>query len=444
MSGIIDRRTNPVNAVELPFGYSCAFTGAYFAGLVMKGCGVVTHCSPGCNFALYVSGAGASAKFSRQVSQVSTMISEKDVIFGAEELLYNTLVNFAQVRPSDFQLLIAGCAPAVTGDDIKEAGERAYKKTKIPVVSVNAGGFAGNTVDGYNRALCAMAEHPALEGKAVRKNTVNLVGVIPVHDLFWKGNIDEMARILRRVGVEVNSVFVGDGTCFDDIKHLPSAQLNVVLSDSVGVDAVTVLRERFATPFIVCDEGYPVGTSATSGFLLKVCGELGISEKTVRAVVDDEEKKFHSAISDYEGAVNDVVSRHRYFLFSDSYYGLGLFSFLTGEMGMIPAAVSVSSSTPSTLETLKTLCGRFNVDPFLAIDPDNADLERIAGETNPSIIIGRGEDFHLARRYKIPLVGISPTHLHRINSCASPMLGYRGGLAVIDEIFRETVRFQSN
>lgn len=440
MSGIIDRRKNPLNAVELPFGYSCAFTGAFFAGIAMKGCGVVTHCSPGCNFALYVSGTGASAKFSRQVPQVSTMISEKDVIFGAEELLYNTLVNFAQVRPSDFQLLIAGCSPGVTGDDIKEAGERAYRKTKIPVVAVNAGGFAGNTVDGYNRALCAMAEHPALEEKAVKKNSVNLIGVIPVHDLFWKGNIDETARILGRAGVEVNSVFVGDGARFDDIKNLPSAELNVVVSDSVGFDAVTVLRERFGTPFTVCGEGYPAGTSAVSGFLTKVCDKLGISEKTVRSVIDDEEKKFYSSISDYEGAVNDIISRHRYFLFSDSYYALGLFAFLTGELGMIPSAVAVSSSTPSTLETLEILCERFNVSPFLAIDPDNADLEKIAEETNPTIMIGRGEDFHLTRRYNIPLVGISPTHLHRINSCAIPMIGYKGGLAVIDEIFRETVR----
>ncbi len=440
MSGIIDRRSNPLDAVELPFGYSCAFTGAFLAGLVMKGCGIVTHCSPGCNFSLYISGAGASGRFSRNVPLASTMISEKEVILGGEEALYKTLVQFFEKRPSDFQMLIGGCSPSVTGDDIKAAGERAYKKTNTPVICVNAGGFSGNTVDGYNRALCAIAAHKIAQKKEVKEKTVNLLGVIPVHDLFWKGNLAEIARVLKSAGIGINSYFVGDGMTLNDIGNLSSAALNVVVSDSVGEESAKILNERFGTPYLVCDEGYPVGRNATSKLLSRVCEGLGIGERKIRRTIAFEEDAFGKAVSDYEGAVNEMVSKHRYFLFSDSFYTLGIFKYLTGELGMIPAAVAVTSSTSSTLDTLKSLCARFNVDPFIAIDPDNNDLDEIARETNPTVMIGRGEDFHLARRHNIPLVGISPTHLNRINTSSMPITGYRGALALIDEIYKEISR----
>ncbi|RMF98048.1 MAG: hypothetical protein D6734_00860 [Candidatus Schekmanbacteria bacterium] len=440
MAKIIDRRKNPLNAVELPLPYSCAFTGAYYAGLVMENCGIVTHCSPGCNFSLYISGTGASARFSRNHNLVSTMLNEKNVIMGGDEILYKTLVEFAEKKPSDFQLLIAGCAPSITGDDIKESAERAFKKTGIPVVAVNAGGFKGTTIDGYNYALNAFAESRFLDMKEKEEKTVNLLGIIPVHDIFWKGNIEEINRLLQKIGIRVNITFIGDRLRFQDFINMTSAKMNVIVSDSIGYEAAQILQRRFDMEYVSSLEGYPIGTVATKKFLRSVAEKMGVNSRIVDSVVEEEEKQFRMALSDYEGAVKDVISRHRYFLFADSYYALGIFNFLTGEMGMTPAGIGVSSSTDSTFEILRSMCERFNVDPFIAIDPDNADLKNIAEQSNPTFLIGRGEDFHLANLLGIPFLGIAPTHIHRINTSSMPLIGYRGALHLIDEMFREIAR----
>jgi len=439
MRRIIDRRTNRQALSELPYGYSCSFCGAFLAGAVMKGCGIITHCSPGCNFSLNITQLGASGRFSKPVNFASTLLTEKDVIFGGGGSLYDSLLRFADNFDIDFEMVIAGCSAETIGDNISEVSSRAFGKTGKPVLTVNAGGYKGNTVDGYNMALKSIAEQLITDGMPRVDKSVNLIGIIPVHDLFWRGNINEMTRLIQSIGVTVNSVLVGEGMTLADIRRMPSASLNVVVSDSVGIQAAGVISERFGMETVICDEGYPVGMVSSSKWLERVGKALNVSDDIIKSAIVSETNSVLGSVANYISALNDVILKQRYFILADSFYALGIFSYLTGELGMTPEVIAVSTCTDGTLEKIEELCDRFSVNPVIAIDPDNNDVEKLLDETDPTFFIGRGEDIQIARKKGVPLLGLTPTNLRRIQSYPLPLTGFNGGLVILDEIFREVM-----
>ena len=47
---------------------------------------------------------------------------------------------------------------------------------------------------------------------------VNIFGIVPYHDPFWSGNLEEIKRILEKIGLKVNTFFT-DHQGMEDIRQ---------------------------------------------------------------------------------------------------------------------------------------------------------------------------------------------------------------------------------
>jgi nitrogenase molybdenum-iron protein beta chain len=82
-----------------------------------------------------------------------------------------------------------------------------------------------------------------------KPNTVNILGIVPAQDVFWKGNLKEIKRLLEKLGLQVNTLF-GEGETLEDIRNAGGASLNIVVSDVFGIEAARRFEDVHGIPYI--------------------------------------------------------------------------------------------------------------------------------------------------------------------------------------------------
>ena len=76
----------------------------------------VLHSGPGCAGKL-TGGGGSSGLYSPNIYPCSS-VSEKEVVFGGERKLHDTIENALKVIEADLYVVVSGCTSEIVGDDI--------------------------------------------------------------------------------------------------------------------------------------------------------------------------------------------------------------------------------------------------------------------------------------------------------------------------------------
>jgi nitrogenase molybdenum-iron protein alpha/beta subunit len=167
--------------------WPCAMTGAAACLAGFDGISVVIHGSSGC---YYYPTTLLHAPLH------GTFILEKEVIFGSEDRLREVIGELSGT--GNRIAVITTCVPAILGEDIQSL------LAEHDVLFVDSPGFSGDVETGYTKALSLIAPQTgtATEG-------VNIDGVCLL-DPFYKGNLQEIRRLLGLASVPVATVFCGD------------------------------------------------------------------------------------------------------------------------------------------------------------------------------------------------------------------------------------------
>ena len=168
---------------------------------------------------------------------------------------------------------------------------------------------------------------------------VNLLGLIPAQNVFWRGDLLEIKRLLTALGLKVNTFF----TPFDTLKQLrtaSSAALNIVLSDVHGQTTAAKFQEVHDTPSLTLP--IPIGPTATRDFLGAVGNQLGVKERRTKKVIDEENTRYFAFIQHVAESYNDLDLQRYAFVVSDNTYGWALTSFLAHDLGWIPYLTAVT------------------------------------------------------------------------------------------------------
>jgi nitrogenase molybdenum-iron protein alpha/beta subunit len=167
--------------------WPCAMTGAAACLAGFDGMSVVIHGSSGC---YYYPTTLLHAPLH------GTFILENEVIFGSEERLHEVIGELAGT--GNRIAVITTCVPAILGEDIQSM------LAEHDVLLVDSPGFSGDVETGYARAL------KLLEPKAdPSAGGVNIDGICLL-DPFYKGNLQEIRRLLILASVPVATVFCRD------------------------------------------------------------------------------------------------------------------------------------------------------------------------------------------------------------------------------------------
>ena len=320
--------------------FSCALGGALSTIAAIKRAVPIVHASGGCAAALsgtYNLSAGYRGVGYCGGNMIPTSnISQSHIVFGGEDKLVGQIESTLKYIKGDIYIVVTGCQTEMIGDDAVGIAER-YEEQNV--IGVNTPGFLGNTLRGYDAILSALAKSVIRKTDEKEAHTINLLGIVPGHDVFYRGNIAYITELLGKIGVKVNSFF-GDGETVEKIKGYGAASLSVVLSETAGQITAKQFETTHKTPFITTE--LPIGPKASERFLRLIAEKLNIDSKLVDEVVEKETAYFYSYLERIVDVAADLDFQRYVAAFTDSYYAYPIIDFVSEELGWIPHFVSIN------------------------------------------------------------------------------------------------------
>jgi nitrogenase molybdenum-iron protein beta chain len=428
--------------------FSCALGGALEVLTSLKRTIPIIHASSGCGgtaFASQQAGGNYGAGYCGGLSIPSSNISENEIVFGGEKRLEEQIEKTFEVLDGDLYVIITGCMTEIIGDDVRSVAGR-YSANGKPVISVETGGFRGNSYKGYDLVLKTLfTEYTEVSDTKV-KNLVNILGVIPSQDVFFRGDLEEIKRLLKKIGVDANTFF-GHDESLEDLKNAGRASLNIVLSNVYGIESAEAFREKHGTPYITAD--LPIGPSATEKFLFTVSDALGIKSDIVKKVIDEEKKYFYSYVERAADLYTDADFQHYFTVVSNGNYVGPLTKFLADDLGWIPLLSVVTDSLPDAdKETIRKKFGGFEfaVTPEIVFETDTSEIIRHFTKDHvyfkdskyldapvPLFVFGSSLERDFADGLNARLLVISFPVLNR-SIFNRGYAGFRGGLNLFEDI----------
>ncbi|MDR3130334.1 MAG: hydrogenase [Treponema sp.] len=427
--------------------YMCAI-GAMQTVVAIPRAVPILHSGPGCGN--MTSGFFERSRgYSGGSTAPCTNFTETDVVFGGEKKLAEVIRNSYRILKSDLQVVLPGCTSAIVGDDVGSIVKEFADEGK-PIVFADTPGFKYTNYEAHSEIVMAILKQyverfaPAEQEKD--KRLVNLFASIPYQDQFWKGNLEELKRLVEGLGLKVHILFGPLSRGVEEWKEIPRAAFNILVSPWFGLPVLEYLEERYGQPFYRFPY-LPIGGNETTRFLRELAAYAAaqaaeLDSNRIDAFIRQEEQVFYEEIDN----LATFLLEFRYGLPSymhilhDASYTLGMTAFLLNEAGLVPKELFITDNTPPAFreEILKTAAGfsaKRTIHLAFQNDAGLAQAEILkADHEGRGLIIGSGWDKDLARKKGCDFLSAALPSPYRLVMAAG-YAGYRGGLRLIEDIY---------
>ena len=417
--------------------FKCALTAMQTVQAI-PGAVPVLHSGPGCASKLNDNiGTGGH---NSQNSYPCTLVGEKEVVFGGIKKLRSTVENALKVMDSNLFVILSGCTTEIIGDDIQEVAEDFYTDEK-PVIWAKTPGFKGNNYAGHDWILKSIFEQylTRLEPLPKIKGLVNILAVVPQQDPFWLGNLRELEKLVKSIGLIPNTIF-GAGRSIENIKKLRQAEYTILVSPWAGTESAEYLESQFKIPLLKYPV-LPIG-SAETGKFLRTVGEFCHADKeTVEKVIKENEEEYYYQIERFADTFLETKTLGRRFsVVSEAQYALAVTKFLVNDLGRFPLKQFITDDTPAKYrDAIKEEFTKLNYDIKADVEwsvdgHEIADKIRNQDFHGIPLIIGSYWEKTLAKELKGRYVNISYPVIERL-VINSSVAGYSGGLRLLEDIY---------
>lgn len=264
-------------------------------------------------------------------------VTETEIVFGGVERLREQIKSTLELMDGRLYVVCTGCMTEMIGDDT-EGVVSDFQEEGYPVIAISTPSFKGDSYYGYEIALDGIFNRYLPQAAAKNPKLVNLFGLVPGYDPFFRGDLEEIARLLTELGLEVNTFFTPDQT-FANVLSAPQAALNIVLSRVRGVDFAKRFEARHGTPYLVTD--LPIGPEATDRFLTEVAERFGLDPTPV---IEKGNREFYGYFARAADAFCDQDLKFYFITVTNATYALPLAHYLQTELGWVPADCFVTDS----------------------------------------------------------------------------------------------------
>lgn len=420
--------------------YKCAL-GAMQSVQAIERALPILHSGPGCAQKLSEQ-IGSSGYFSPNIFPC-TSINEKDVVFGGVKKLNSTIEKSLKVIDADMYVVLTGCIPEIVGDDSGEVVSR-FNEEEKPVLYVPTAGFKGNNYKGHEQVVDSIIDQFLEKSEEKEAGLVNIWADVPYQDLFWLGNLRELENLVRELGLKPNTIF-GYKRGIENIKKIPKAQFNLLVSPWVGLSNVKKMERKLGIPYLHL-KTLPIGATETSKFLREVGEFAGVSKEKIESVIKENEDYYYYLIERYADLFleNRVINK-QFSVIADAHYSLGITKFLVNDIGLIPAKQFVVDDTPKKYrkeieEEFKNLNygikaeASFETDGYLI----HEEIKKHDYHGYP-LILGGYYEKELTENLKGNFLNISWPVQDKVVFDSS-YVGYRGGIKLLEDIYTVAVQ----
>lgn len=299
----------------------------------------IYHSGPGCCMQTTAADQGQSGhKSSRFVSSVSlpsTNMLEKEVVFGGTEKLRTTVQGAIDIIDADAYFVLTGCTAGIIGDDIVSVTEE-FQDKGYSVYPIETPGFVGDSNLGYETVWTTMINQVIEEDVPKDDKLVNIFGIIPYHDPFWSGALEEIDRILSALGLKVNTFFTKHQG-IETIRKCSGAALNIIINPWLFKGPAKKMEQKFGIPSIRVP-GLFVGATDTTKFVRQVAEAMRLDQEIVDKVIAAEEEYVYDYLAQSVGG----VSWKRFAVVADANNAVGITRYLANDFSFTPVLVIVS------------------------------------------------------------------------------------------------------
>lgn len=165
----------------------------------------------------------------------STLIEEKDLVFGAKKKLLETVGQMQQEAEYAVLGVAVNCGPALMGDDVEGICQSGVQ---IPVCVADASGFSGDADQGWTEALLSLLKKVPQFSEKKQDGKVNILG----RCIFDAASGNRRENILFIPGCQPMK--------FEELSLLSEAEINLV-ENPRGLIIAKWLEEHTKTPYII-------------------------------------------------------------------------------------------------------------------------------------------------------------------------------------------------
>jgi nitrogenase molybdenum-iron protein beta chain len=274
---------------------------------------------------------------------------------------------------------------------------------------------------------------------------------VPGQDVFWKGNLKEIKRVLHLIGIEANTLF-GEGETLEDIKNSADAALNIVVSDVYASLTAEAYQQEHHIPYI--RTALPVGYLQTAKFIRVIGKHFAIDENKINQVLAKEQDVYFDYIERVADIYNDVDFQRYGVVVADANYAPAISEFISDELGWLPQLTVITDFL--TEEQKDLLTKRFDgyesgLKPAVRFDTDTSSVRRYLSEIwekdsnqkyydslGPSVILGSVFEKELSDEFQYPLITLAFPVTNRVVFNRT-YAGFNGGLTLVEDVFSSLV-----
>jgi nitrogenase molybdenum-iron protein beta chain len=405
-------------------------------GAIHKACPIF-HSGPGCCMQATAADQGQSGHksscFVSSVSIPSSNMLEKEVVFGGTNKLRTTIQGAVDIIDADAYFVLTGCTAGIIGDDIASVTKE-FSEKGIPVYPIETPGFAGDSNLGYEIVWNTFIDQVIETGVKKDEKLVNIFGIVPYHDPFWSGALEEIDRILSRLGLKVNTFFTKHQG-IEDIKKCSGAALNIIINPWLFKGPAEKFEEKFGVPSIRIP-GLFVGATDTTAFVKKVAEALNLDDDLVNKVIGSEEDYVYNYLAQAIG----VVSWKRFAVVADANNAVGITRYLANDFSFTPVLVIVSEPVfrPEDKERILSQINdlEYAVPPKVLFLTDQYEINQaiLTSEKEITLIIGSSNEREVALEKDVQFIlGAFPMNERLVFN--RTYAGYRGSLTFTEDLY---------
>ncbi|MBO5146570.1 MAG: nitrogen fixation protein NifK [Lachnospiraceae bacterium] len=397
----------------------------------------VFHSGPGCCMQTTAAEQGQSGHksscFVSGVSVPSSNMLEREVVFGGAGKLKTTIQGAIDIIDADAYFVLTGCTAGIIGDDIARVTEE-FQKKGHNVYPIETPGFAGDSNLGYEIVWNTLIDQVIEENVPGDDKLVNVFGIVPYHDPFWSGNLEEIKRILNRLGLKVNTFFT-DHQGMEDIRKCSGAALNIIINPWLFKGPAKKFEEKFGVPSIRIP-GLPIGAADTTKFIHQVAEALKLDNDMVETVIAQEEDYVYHYLAQSIG----VVSWKRFAIVADANSAVGLTRYLANDFSFTPVLVIISEPIFREEDKQRIISEISDLEyakpPKIVFTADQYEINQaiLTEEEDISLLIGSSNEREVGLQKDIQFLLASFPMSERLVLNRS-YAGYRGSLTFTEDLY---------
>jgi nitrogenase molybdenum-cofactor synthesis protein NifE len=177
----------------------------------------------------------------------STDLKEKDIVFGGEKKLFETVIELNRIYNPGAIFVYATCVSGIIGDDIKAVCKKSQEITGCRVIPVQSEGYQNhNKTKGHWIGGDALLDY-VIGTKEPEKTTpfdINIVGEFNVAGDLWG-----IKPLIEEMGINIISTLTGDSHV-DEIAQAHRAKLNIVQCQKSSNYVAKKMEKKYGIPFI--------------------------------------------------------------------------------------------------------------------------------------------------------------------------------------------------